>query len=77
MDVLNIEPERVTVYHMFESPRNKNPKITKTIGGFKTDDERDAAMTENSFEDIALVRDENKLSGTGKNILRRYKLRNL
>lgn len=77
MDVLNIEPERVTVYHMFEIPRNKNPKITKTIGGFKTDDERDAAMTENSFEDIALVRDENKLSGTGKNILRRYKLRNL
>lgn len=75
IDVLHVEPERITVYHMFENPRNINPKITNTVGGFKSDDERDAAMTENSFEDIALVRDENKLSGTAKNILRRYKLK--
>ena len=75
IDVLGVEPERITVYHMFDSPRNINPKIKNTVGGFTSDDERDAAMTANSFEDIALVRDENKLSGTAKNILRRYKLK--
>ena len=71
MDVLNIEPERVTVYHMFDSPRNINTKITQTKGGFKTDEERDSAMTANSFEDIAFVRDYSKISGTAQNILRR------
>ena len=71
IDVLNIEPERVTVYHMFDSPRNINPKITQTKGGFKTDEERDSAMTANSFEDIAFVRDYSKMSGTAQNILRR------
>lgn len=75
VDVLNVDPDRITVYHMFESPRNINPKIKNTVGGFQNDDERDAAMTENSFEDIALVRSENVLSGTAKNILRRYKLK--
>lgn len=75
VDVLNVDPDRITVYHMFESPRNINPKIKNTVGGFQNDDDRDAAMTENSFEDIALVRDENVLSGTAKNILRRYKLK--
>lgn len=75
MDVLMIEPERVTVYHMSDSPRNINPKITKTVGGFETDSERDAAMTDASFEDIALVRDNRKMSGTAENILRRYLLK--
>ena len=75
VDVLNVDPGRITVYHMFETPRNINPKIKNTVGGFQNDDDRDAAMTENSFEDIALVRDENVLSGTAKNILRRYKLK--
>ena len=71
MDVLNVEPDRVTVYHMLDAPQNINPKITQTKGGFKTDEERDSAMTANSFEDIAFVRDHTKLSGTAKNILRR------
>lgn len=71
LDVLCVDQERITVYHMFDSPRNYNPKITKFKGGFKTDDERDEAMTRASFKDIAFVRDCNKLSGTAKNILRR------
>lgn len=75
VDVLKINPDRITVFHMFDSPRNINPKITKTKGGFKTDSERDAAMTECSNEDIAFVRDEKKMSGTGENILRRHKLK--
>lgn len=77
VDIVGIDPKNITVYHMFDSPRNINPKITNTVGGFKSDDERDEAMTLNSFEDIALVRNENKLSGTAKNILRRYKLKSL
>lgn len=75
VDVLKINPDRITIYHMFESPRNINPKITKTKGGFQTDSERDAAMTMASNTDIAFVRDEKKWSGTGENILRRHKLK--
>ena len=75
IDVLGINPDRITVYHMFDSPRNKNPKITKTKGGFTSDEERDAAMTNASSKDIAYVRDNTKISGTGSNILRRYLLK--
>lgn len=75
MNSLKIDPDRITVYHMFEAPRNINPKIKNTKGGFKSDSERDAAMTEASDEDIAFVRDPKKWSGTGENILRRHKLK--
>ena len=75
VDTLGINPDRVTVYHMFESPRNKNEKITNTKGGFTSDEERDAAMTNASTKDIAFVRDNTKISGTGSNILRRYMLK--
>lgn len=75
MDIVCLDPSRVTVYHMFDSPRNINPKITKTKGGFQSDDERDAAMTAASIDDIALVRDIKKNSGTAQNILRRHILK--
>lgn len=75
LDMVGIEPDRVTVYHMFDEPRNKNEKVTKTKGGFTTDEERDAAMTNASSKDIAFVRDHTKISGTGSNILRRYLLK--
>ena len=74
LDVVCIEPERVTVYHMLESPRNCNKLVKNLVGGFTSDEERDAAMTNASFEDIAFVRDHTKLSGTAQNILRRYQL---
>lgn len=75
VDILHINPDRITVYHMFEAPRNKNPKITKTKGGFTTDSERDSQMTNDSQVDIAFVRDEKQMSGTGENLLRRHKLK--
>lgn len=74
LDEVGINPERITVYHMLEAPRYYNKKVTNFVGGFKTDDERDEAMTNASNEDIAYVRDCNVISGTGKNILRRYLL---
>lgn len=74
MEVVGLDPENITVYHMFDSPRNCNPLIKKFKGGFKSDDERDEAMTKASSFDIAFVRDNNIISGTGKNILRRNKL---
>lgn len=74
VDVLGVEPDRITVYHMFTTPRNINPKIENTVGGFESDNERDAAMTFASSEDIAFVRDNTKISGTAQNILRRYLL---
>ena len=75
MDIVGLDPSKITVYHMLESPRNINPRITQTKGGFKSDEERDAAMTAASFKDIALVRDNTKNSGTAQNILRRYLLK--
>ena len=74
MDIIGLNPDNITVYHMLESPRNYNPQIKKFKGGFKTDDERDEAMTNASNFDIAFVRNVDKISGTGKNILRRNKL---
>ena len=75
IDELKIDPRRITVYHMFESPRNKNPKILNTKGGFTSDSARDSQMTKDSDYDIAFVRDPKKMSGTGENILRRNKLK--
>jgi hypothetical protein len=74
VDELGIDPSRVTVYHMLETPRNIHPAITNTVGGFETDEERDAAMTAASSRDIAFVQDHTKWSGTAQNILRRYLL---
>jgi hypothetical protein len=68
----NVFPDvKVTVYHMFDSPRN-NPGWP-TVGGFKTDEERDAAMTAASERDIAWVRPGKERSGTAQNIARRIK----
>ncbi len=74
VDILGVDPDSITVYHMFETPRNINPKIKNTVGGFESDRERDAAMTAASSNDIAFVRDNTKISGTAENILRRHML---
>lgn len=68
---LQIEPERITVYHMFTNPRNANEQIVNFVGGFESDEDRDAAMTKDSLFDIAFIRDHTQLSGTAQNILRR------
>ena len=61
--------QAVVVYHMFTEPRNNAG--FKTIGGFKTDEERDKQMTADSDHDIAWVRPGRERSGTQKNIDRR------
>lgn len=76
----------VVIYHMFDKPRN-NPGYP-TQGGFKTDTERDEAMTKNSKEDIAWVRSEEeskklygkkyrsgRISGTQQNLNRRIEMK--
>lgn len=72
LDVLEVDPGTVTVYHMHDTPRNVNPKVVNLVGGFENDEERDAAMTQVSGHDIAFVADHTKWSGTGQNILRRH-----
>lgn len=66
-----------TVYHMFTAPRNHNVCITKCVGGFQTDEERDSAMTKASDFDIAFVRKGRWDSGTAQNIKRRATIRNM
>ena len=61
----------VTVYHMFKEPRNHNNAIKNLKGGFKTDEERDSAMTDASDYDIAIVLRDKWNSGTAQNLLRR------
>lgn len=63
--------DQVTVYHMFESPRNNVG--FRTVGGFRSDDERDAAMTAASTDDIAWVRPGREKSGTARNLKRRLR----
>lgn len=72
MNTLEYPSEKVIVYHMHDKPRNINPLITQTIGGFKTDEDRDYTMSANSDEDIAFVRCGRFTSGTAQNIIRRY-----
>jgi hypothetical protein len=60
----------VTVFHMFEKPRN-NVGGFPTSGGFKDDNQRDEAMTRASTSDLAWVRSGRERSGTAKNLLRR------
>jgi hypothetical protein len=74
IDVLGVDPERITVYHIGDAARNLNPKICNIMQGFETDREKDAAMTAASSDDIAFVRDNTKISGTAENILRRHML---
>ena len=66
---------RVTVYHMLEKPRRWVQALegenSKLVGGFKTDEGRDTAMTWDSDEDIAWVRSGRESSGTAQNLLRR------
>lgn len=45
----------------------------KTVGGFKSDDERDSEMTRMTDYDIAWVRPGREKSGTAKNLMRRTK----
>jgi len=63
------ETAPVRVYHMFNKPRNNVG--FKAVGGFKSDVERDVAMTYVSNYDIAWVRLGREQSGTAKNIQRR------
>lgn len=62
--------DKLTVFHMFDKPRNLYSDEIKTVGGFKTDEERDACMTRLSDFDIAYYNHEP--SGTSDNIRRRH-----
>ncbi len=62
----------VVVYHMFNRPRNNAG--FPTVGGFTSDDERDARMTRDSNNDIAWVRPGREKSGTQRNLDRRLRL---
>lgn len=70
-DFLASRGAKITVYHMFVSPRHD--RGLPTVGGFRSDDERDAAMTVASDYDIAWIRPGREGSGTHKNIQRRCK----
>ena len=72
----------VTIYHMFDKPRHYIKGIK--IGGFKSDEERDAQMTKDSDADILYIRSPEEMkkrlgkkynpsyiNGTMKNKLRR------
>ena len=72
------------VYHMYDKPRHfvlegKSEREIELsgvylIGGFKSDVERDSAMTKNSDIDIAFIEKGRWKSGTAQNILRRHEI---
>lgn len=74
---------KLTIYHMFEEPRFRLTTSNKSVflgedegvyykGGYKSDEERDTAMTNDSDFDIAFIIDKRINSGTGQNILRSH-----
>ena len=76
--------KHITIYHMFDTPRNL-PRTYELvhdslyaqlsfISGYKSDEERDSAMTKASDFDIAFVKDNRWDSGTAQNIKRRHNL---
>lgn len=70
--------EKTTIFHMNEQPMNYNHAIKNKVGGFKTDEERDSAMTDFSDFDIAFVRcNKWKDSGTAINLRRRFTMKYL
>ena len=75
VDTLNVDPDRITVYHAYNAPRNLNPKITNIRGGYSSHPAKDVAMTKDSAYDIAFVREGKNTSGTAQNILRRNELK--
>ena len=70
----NYDHSKVTVYHMFNSPRHLYCQDFNLSGGYKSDIERDSAMTMNSDFDIAFITKGKWTSGTAQNILRRYEI---
>lgn len=73
---------KLSIYHIGEKSRvivttdDGESSVTRAknvhyIGGFKSDEERDAAMTAASDDDICYVRLGKEISGTGRNLLRR------
>lgn len=79
--IFNKDICHITIYHMFNKPRNIPEANTRVIldlvdfrGGFKSDEERDSAMTRDSDFDIAFVKDCRWNSGTVQNIKRRYNI---
>lgn len=76
----------LTIYHMSNKPRNtpndKHPgglvssyKAIHFRSGFKSDEERDSAMTRDSDFDIAFIKDDRWDSGTAQNIKRRHNIK--
>lgn len=65
-------PANIVMYHISNSPRYQVDDSIRTFGGFMSDEERDATMTEDSDQDIAFIRKGKESSGTAQNILRRW-----
>lgn len=63
----------VVVYHMFDAPRNCASGRFKLVGGFVSDNSRDAAMTSATTDDVAWIRPGREKSGTARNLARRFK----
>lgn len=63
--------EGVIVFHMYTTPRNLASNASRLIGGFISNERKDAAMTYNSDYDIAWIRPGKEKSGTQRNLNRR------
>ena len=79
--IANNLSNKLTIYHMFETPRNTpngwnigDCKESDILfeGGFTSDECRDSAMTSMSDFDIAFVFNNRWNSGTAQNIKRRH-----
>lgn len=72
-DYLKSKGAKCVVFHMLNKPRYNAG--FPTMPGFKTDEERDHAMTVVSDQDIAFVKSGKEKSGTAQNLYRRMDLK--
>lgn len=70
----NIDKERPTIIDDIHTLENKCGFLVSYSGGYKSDEERDAAMTKISDCDIAFIKDNRWNSGTAQNIKRRHSI---
>lgn len=73
MSFLAERTSNITIFHMLYEPRNMVAGACR-VGGFESDEERDAALTMASHVDIAWVRPGRESSGTARNLERRKSL---
>lgn len=74
IDIVGINPNSITVYCLKGEQPDTHVGITNVKNSFESKDAMEGALTRDSGNDIAFVRDITTITNTAQNLLRRHKL---